>query len=378
LAALEQAQAKRPESDVQVRALGVRIEAKLNPDAALVERARQLVHAAPGDPEALLALAEAALAVHDAPTANEALKQRFAVAPNDPSAHYLLGKAQRMLLDATGAEASFRKALELSPGQIDMLLALGELLLDVGKYADADAIYQDLSSRGASLLAGRLGRVEALLGLGRVDDAQVQLDGVPEAERASAGYRMLAARVALAHKKPGEALSLLRPLVDATVKKAAVMVLYGDALFAAEQIDASAGAYDAALALDAGLPEALIGRADVYLRAERPADALEVLDTAQKALPARLRPPQLRARMLGILGHAYIMRNRKGDLETARALLREANGIASAPAEVLFWLGESLGGKITPEARAAYHRYLELEPGGKYADRATRALGPLL
>ncbi len=378
LGALKQIDAAKAEHNVQIGALSVRIESKLNPDAALVERAKQLTRAAPGDPEALLALAEAALSVHEAATANTALAQRFAVAPNDPNAHYLQAKARRMLADAAGAEASFRKALELAPGQVDSLLGLGGLLLDIGKYAEADAVYQELCSRAGSLLSGRLGRVEALLGLGRVDDAQVQLDGVVEAERSSMAYRMLAARVALAHKKPGEALTLLRPLVDATVKKAPVMVLYGDALFAAEQIDPSAGAYDAAIALDAELPEALIGRAETYLRAEKPADAFDLLQTAQKGLPKRLRPPEMRARLLGVLGHAYIMRSRRGDLESARALLREAGAIANAPAEVFFWLGESLGGKITPEARTAYHRYLELEPSGKYADRATRALGALL
>jgi tetratricopeptide (TPR) repeat protein len=377
-AALTEAQSKNPRLGVRVGTLQVRLEAKLAPTPALLERAKRLSHQAPGDPEALLALAEAALAVHDAETASTALTQRFVVAPDDAAAYYLLGRARRLAVDAAGAEAAFRKALALCPGQLDSLVGLAGLLLDIGKYADADALYQQLAARGVSLLQGRLGRVEALLGLGRIDDAQVQVDAVPESGRSSLGYRTLAARVALANKKVGQALSLLRPLVDVPNKSVMVLSLYGDALFAAEEIDAAAGAYDSALALDAELPEALIGRADVFLRAERPKDALETLQNAQKTWGTRLRPPDLRARMLGVLGHAYIMRSRHGDMETARTELREGAQLAGAPAEVFFWLGESLGGKITPDAQAAYQRYLRLDPSGKYADRARRALGPLL
>jgi tetratricopeptide (TPR) repeat protein len=344
----------------------------------LVAKASALVQSAPGDADALLALAEAALAAHDAVAANKAITQRIALLPDDANSYYLQGRARRMALDAAGAETSLRKALTLAPGQADALSALAALLLDTGKYAEADAVYETLASRGPTMLEGRLGRIDALLGLRRFDDAQVQLDAVPEAQRNLAAYRMSAASLALARDKPADALTLLRPLVDAPTKKPLVLVLYGDALHAAEQVNAAAGAYEAALAIDPELPEALIGRAEIHLHAERPQDALSILETAQKSLPTRLRPPALRARLLSALGHSYIMRSRRGDDDAARAALREAVQLSGAAPDTFFWLGESLGGKITPEAQAAYQRYLALEPNGKYADRARRALGPLL
>ena len=374
---LNQVQASKRELATQVGALRVRLEAKLSPGRAVVDRARALVRGAPGDPEALLALAEAGLAMHDPTVAANALKQRFAVAPDDPNAHYLLGRARRMAADANAAEASFRRALELAPGHGDALLALAGLLLDEGKYAEADNVFQELATRGGSSVQGRLGRVEALVALGRLDDAQVQLDALPETQRNTAGYRLSAARVALAGGKPGDALSLLRPLVDAQADKIQVMTLYGDALYAAEQVDSAAGAYEAALAIDPELPEALLGRADIHLRADRVKDALPLLQTVKETLPKRIRPPALQARRMTILGHAYVMRNKRGDLEAAREVLREAVKIPGVPPEAHFWLGEALGGKVSPEARAAYHRYLELEPHGRNQDRARRALGPL-
>ena len=372
---LTQLQASKRELATQIGALRVRLESKLNPSRAVVDRARALVKSAPGDPEALLALAEAGLAAHDPTVATSALKQRFAVAPDDPNAHYLLGRARRMAADAAGAEASFRKALELAPGHGDALLALAGLLLDQGKYAEADNVFQELATRGGSSVSGRLGRVEALIALGRVADARVQLDAIPEAQHNSAGYRMNAARVALASGKPGEALTQLRPLVDTQSDKIQVMTLYGDALYAADQVDSAAGAYEAALAIDSELPEALLGRADIQLRANRVKDALPLLDKAKQSLAKRIRPAALTGRRLTILGHAYVMRNKRGDMDSARDALREAVKLAGVPAEAYFWLGEALGGKASPEARAAYQRYLELEPRGRNQDRARRAVG---
>jgi tetratricopeptide (TPR) repeat protein len=378
LTALTQAPVdKASESAVQVGALKVRLESKLTPGKPVVDRAKALVKSAPGDPEALLALAEAGLAAHDPAVASGALKQRFAVAPDDPNAHYLLGRARRMAADAEGAEASFRKALTLSPGQRDSLVALGGLLLDQGKYEEADAVFQELSTRGGSALAGRLGRVEALVALGRTADAQVQLDAVPEAQRTTAAVRSAAARVALARHKPGDALSLIRPLLETQGDRPALQALYGDALLAAEQLEGASSAYDKALSLDSGLPEALLGRAQVQLRTNKAKDALPVLEAAKRALADRIRPPAMHALRAVLTGQAYLLRNKRGDADTAKQVLREAIKLSAAPPEAHFWLGEALGSKAAPEARTEYQRYLELAPNGKYADRARRALSSL-
>jgi tetratricopeptide (TPR) repeat protein len=116
----------------------------------------------------------------------------------------------------------------------------------------------------------------------------------------------------------------------------------------------------------------------VHLRAERAGDALELLERAQRALATRLRAPEVRARALALIGHAYVQRDKRGDEERARDVLREAVRLPNPPAEAYFFLGDALGGRRTPEAAEAFKRYLELEPKGDYADRARRALGPLL
>jgi tetratricopeptide (TPR) repeat protein len=366
------------EDALALRALQLRMRARLSATPALLRAARKLARRAPGDPDAARALGEVALELHDAETATRALEQLVASAPDDAEGHYLLGRARRMAADADGAEAALRRSLELSPSHADALVALGGLLLDRGKYAEADPIYQKLVSSGVGTLFGRLGRVEALIGLGKLDDAAVQLAGLPEKLRDGRAARETGARLSLARGKPGQALTLLRPLVDAPDAAAATVSLYADALYAAGQVNVAAARYEDALQKDAGLPEALIGRAEVHLRAERPDDALELLEQARESLQSRLRAPEVHAQMLMHFGHAYVQRDKRGDLDRARAVLLEAIELPNAPAEAHFWLGEASGGRRTPEAAAAFKRYLELRPNGRYVERARTALGPML
>lgn len=361
----------------ELAALRLRLRAAIEPSAQLLGEAQALARRSPADPRALHAQGEIALALHEPKPALAAFAQLTQLTPDDAEAHYLLGRARTMAADAEGAEQALRRALELSPGNLGALRALAGLLHDSGKHAEAEALYQELAQHGA--LSGRLGRAEALIALGRLDDAAAQVAELPEAARDQPVAREVAAKVALARGKPGAALSLLGPLVEAEQqRRPSTFALYGDALYAADQVNAAAGAYESALALDGGLPEALLGRAVVHLRAERPGDALELLEPLRAELTSRLRAPAFHARVLTQLGRAYVQREKRGDGDRAREALRKAVRLPNPPAEAYFWLGEALGGRKTPESAAALKRYIELEPDGYYAERAKRALGPLL
>ncbi len=367
-----------PEASVGLRALRIRTHAQLGDGGGdLLAQARALSADAPGDPAVALALGEAALLARDARTAVDALSQAVLAAPDDSEAHYLLGRAKRLAGDADGAEQALRRAVELTPEHTEAQLALGGLLLDRGDYPAADTLYTSLSSSGRSsgglavTVAGRLGRVEALIGLGRIDDAAVQLEAVRDAARETASARMTAARLALARGRPGDALGELRPLATQEGAGPTVLALYGDALLAAAQTDPAAEAYAGALAQDSGLPEALLGQAELAVRAERGAEALEGLAQAERALEARIRPPGMRARVLTLRGRAALLER---DAGAAREALRAAAALDGAPAEAHFFLGEALADEDAAAARASYERYLELAPEGPFAARARRAI----
>ena|GEM_PF-3463702 len=364
---------------VEARALQVRVDVRLG-DATKLVAAKALSREAPGDPLVALALGEAALAARDPEAATTALDLLVRAAPTDADAHFLLGRARRMGGNAAGAEESFRKAIELLPQHVEASMALGGLLLDMGKYADAERVYQDLSRRGgvtggsASSLFGRLGRIEALVGLGRLPDARVQLEGMRAADREMPPARLAAARLALAEGKPGEAIAAVRPLTEGEGPKSVeVLALYGDALFDAGEIEAATAQYDLALAQDAASPEALLGRAHVALRAEEAGDASDYLDRLKTALDSRIRPPALRARMLLAQGRGKILTD---DEAEARPLLVQATALEGVPADAFFWLGEASSSVDTAAARTAYQRYIELAPSGEFVARARRALAP--
>ena len=368
------------DASVEVKALRIRMHTALGEAQAMMPVARALTQEAPGDPIASLALGEAALRTFDARAAQEALQQATTAAPDDAEGHYFLGRAHRMAGDAEGAEASFRRALELLPEHTDARLALGGLLLDQGKFAEADTLYNELARRAgvaaggqAINVAGKLGRVEALIGLGRLDDAQVQLEGLRAEARESASARVTAARLSLARGRAGEALTALRELATAEGAAPSLVALYGDALLAANQTEPAGEQYTRALGMDSALPEALIGQAELAVRSEQEDDALRILAQLRTALTVRIRPPSMRARMLVLEGRAHLQEGRSG-VEAARTSLRSATEIAAAPAEAWFWLGEALAAENSPEARQAYEAYLERAPSGSYASRARRAV----
>ena len=363
-------------ADVEARALLLRLAVRLG-DTTRLDAAKALALEAPTDPLVTLALGEAALAAREPAVATAALEQCVRAAPMDADAHFLLGRARRMSGNAVGAEESLRKAVELSPTNVEAAIALGGLLLDLGKYADAEAVYQGLARAASatdatSALFARLGHLEALIGMGRFADARTELDALSPEDRARPPVRLAAVRLLLAEAKPADAITELAPLLEGDAPKSVeVLALYGDALFDAGQVDLASSQYSAALAQDADAPEALLGRARVALRAEHTVDATDLLDHMALALETHLRPPALRARMLLAQARVKLLLNVPGE---ARTLLTRATALEGCPAEVYFWLGEATWTAETAAARTAYGRYLELVPEGEYAVRARRAL----
>ncbi len=366
------------DASVELRALRIRIAVAGNAEPGpTLEAARTLAHENPGDPVPALALGEAALRAHDATAAREALEVVVRTDPDDAEGHYLIGRAYRMSGDAEHAEESLRRAIELSAELVDAKVTLASLLLDTGDYAGADALYVELgrmagSASGMSLsLAGRLGRVEALVGLGRLDDADVQLEQVRAADREAAVSHLTSAHLAMAHAHFGDAVRELRPLTEVETPSVTALAAFGDALAGAGESDAAATAYDRALGIDADLPEALLGRAELHLAAANgQRDAGPLLDRATTSLTTRIRPPALRTRLM-VLRARVALANR--DQAAALLLLQQATAIEGATPDAWFYLGEVLTAAHSADAAAAYQHYLDAAPSGPHAAAARRA-----
>jgi tetratricopeptide (TPR) repeat protein len=247
-------------------------------------------------------------------------------------------------------------------------------VLDRGEYGRALGLFSALERERGGLGAS-FGVIEARIGAGQLDEAQKALDTLADDVRELPAARVLDARLSLGRGRAVDAARILEPMVDedAETRSADLLALQGDALYAADRVDSAAGAYEAALELDPSHPDALVGRAMAAVRAEKTAQALELLEQAKISLATRVRPARVKANLLLASAKIDIL---KESYSKAKEQLSEAIALPDAPAEVFFWYGESLARTKTPGASEQYMKYIELDPHGFYADRAKKALAP--
>ncbi len=385
--ALERFVTDHPNASAEVRAFQLRLalrsevadgEAAVEVIAPLLESARRLAEDHPSEREVQFTLGEIAIWARESETAEAALQRVVDASPLDAEGYYLLGRARRIAGNYREARTNLTRAVELRPEHLEAQAALAGVLLDMGAYEEADHAFEALASSEGSVdgvpipLLSKLGRVESLLGLGRIEEANTQLESVAEADRTRRAYVLTATRVAMVTGHASEAIELIGPIANAMDASPLIVSLYGDALLLAGEIETALAAYDQALGEDESLPEALIGRAELYVRGRAAEDAGALLDRAADALERRARPASLRARMLMLRGRVSLLSER---LPEARESLRQATELAGCPVEAWFWLGEALAGANSPESRAAYVHYLDAPSTDEdLAARARRAI----
>ena len=361
------------------RAIGLRLRVAVDPStasAALTE-AKTLARSAPGVPDVMRAVADIALTTGDTTTATDAARRLVTAEPRSIDAALLLGRALVAGGGFDEAKTVYARAVSLDATEPEALAGLATCELALGAYAEAEGHFATLTTlaghtrEGSPSTVGRLGRAEALLGLGRVADAKVQLEGLPVAERARPRAQVAAARIALVDGRPGEAVTLIRAQAENESAPTDLIVLYGEALLVVGEAETAGVQFARALARDAAHPEALLGAATVFIRDANFRDAGDVLGRARRALEARPRGPGTTGRLLMLIGRTEL---EQGHVEQGRTFLRQATQREGVPAEAWFYLGESLSGANSPDARAAYERYLTLDPNGPHADRARRAI----
>jgi tetratricopeptide (TPR) repeat protein len=366
---------ERGRQDDDAAALLLRVDLRLGANAeSLRAAAKALAAKSPDSPLAQLALGENYVLSDRGESALGPLEKARALGSDDADLFALLGRAYRQTGQPEKALKSFQHALELAPSHVEAREGLGSFLLDRGDYARAEGLFSALEKERASLAAS-LGVIEALLGRGEVAAAKERFNALTEDRRSLPAVIMVGARVAIADKHPNEALKMLEPLVaeDAEERSVEGLTLYGDALYAANMVDSAAGAYEDALELDDSYPDALVGRAMAAMRAEKIAQAFDLLDRAEASLKKRVRPEVLHALVKLTRAKGFI---HKREYSKAKPLLGEAIGVFGAPSETHFWFAEMLAKTKTPGAAEHYAKYVEIDPHGEYAARAQRALAP--
>lgn len=359
-------------TDPEATALLMRVDMRLGANSeSLLPAARALAQRAPTTPATQLALGDALLRAEHGAEALTAFEAALKLAPGSADAHFLKGQAEQLVGRPAAAHASLERALSIAPNHREARRVLGQVLLDAGEYDAALNVFRGLEGTGD---AAQLGVIEAMLGLGKLDEAGARIAALPAQLKTSLAGKLVEARFDIARGKAQAAVEALYPLVDehAETRTADALVVYGDALYVVGKVDAAAFAYDGALELDDEHPDALIGRATCAVHAEKADQALALVQRAESALTLRARPARTQARVLVLRGRALLG---KGQLPLAREVLERAVAMPNAPAEAQFWYGELLARAHDAAAPAVYEKYLQLEPNGVYVARAKRALG---
>jgi tetratricopeptide (TPR) repeat protein len=268
--------------------------------------------------------------------------------------------------DVTGAIAKFEQAVELAPAFVPALRLLGDLYASQGRPEDALRVADSLLAIDAADAAAGLLRYDALLALGRGEEAAQTLEELRgSAEPAEVGKRLFNAAVATQRSGDDEtALARFRQAVELDPQLA------------------EAWAAIAAIEMSAKRPQQALEAASRVL-AVRPGDveAMTVQYEAYKALGDKDAAARVLEQMEGVSQDAGVLYRRgvalfnAGNYTQAVIILRQAVAADPDLAGAHYTLGLALVNQ--GEGAAAidhFERFLALDPGHSDAETARQMM----
>jgi tetratricopeptide (TPR) repeat protein len=268
--------------------------------------------------------------------------------------------------DVTGAIAKFEQAVELAPAFVPALRLLGDLYASQGRSEDALRVADTLLGIDAADAAAGLLRYDALLALGRGEEAAQTLEELRgSAEPAEVGKRLFNAAVATQRSGDDEtALARFRQAVELDPQLA------------------EAWAAIAAIEMSSKRPQQALEAASRVL-AVRPGDveAMTVQYEAYKALGDKDAAARVLEQMEGVSQDAGVLYRRgvalfnAGNYTQAVIILRQAVAADPDLAGAHYTLGLALVNQ--GEGTAAidhFERFLALDPGHSDAETARQMM----
>jgi tetratricopeptide (TPR) repeat protein len=111
----------------------------------------------------------------DSEATTRALFERVHLDLNNPVTHKELGFAHALHGNRQQALAELLMAAFLAPDDLETLARLGQIHLDDGRYADAEAVLRRVVDRAPDLARARFALGTTLLRLGRTEEGQAEL-----------------------------------------------------------------------------------------------------------------------------------------------------------------------------------------------------------
>lgn len=315
-----------------------------------------------GNPDELIASAEAYLGRKDAPAAVIQLKNALQERPDSARARFLLGQALQASGDVAGAETEYKKAQKLGYAPEEVIPPLANALLLQGQYSQLTTQYanqQLASAPGQAALQTVL--AVAWQRQQQDDKFQSHLDAAlkAQADYAPALLEQARARAGAGHRE--EALVLLDKIPAHSPVEHEVLKLRGDmALLGPHDVDAALALYQKAIKVNPRYAEGQAAVVQLLLVQGKTEAADQALQTLVKMVPGQAPTLYWQAKL------AYAKNDFKAAQEHAQNLLR----LAPENAQALELAGMAeLGLKRYAQAEPLLAKALQLSPGLAVARR---------
>ncbi|MDY7095199.1 MAG: tetratricopeptide repeat protein [Acidobacteriota bacterium] len=322
---------------------------------------------APQQAEALGELGNLYHAYRLLPSAQAAYENAQRLATEDPRWPYFLGHLHRTANRDDQALEAFQRSLELRPDHVAAQVRMGEVLLDQNRPEEAATRFEkalELDPENAAALFG-LGQIAA--GRGETPQAVERFRRVlelnPEATSVhyplGLAYRQLgdeaAAEEQLSRRGEGE-VSLQDPLMERLLLLSEgyrALQKEGGEAFNAGRMEDAERAFRTAVAADPLASTARVNLASVLLRRDKPEEAIQQLQIAQRLNPEHLEASRQLAALLLEQGR------RREAVPALRTMVRHQPDDASLRLTLALGLEES--GEFE-QALAEYRQVLQAEP----------------
>jgi len=281
------------------------------------------------------------------------LKNAVQQAPDLAEARLLLGQMYVESGDMLSAEKELRRALQAGAPRAVVLPTLGKALLAQGQYEGTLTETADATDAPALALRG-----QALLGLGRVDNARMAFNDALRKQPGMTEATLGLARVALAADNAAQAHQLTEQAVAASPDDVESLRLQGDMQRAANERDGARATYERILALKPNNVQARVDLANLDIEAGRFKEAREHIAKARKAQPNSLL----------IFYSQALLDFREGHYKTALEQLQQVLRAVPdhMPSVLLAGAVEVALGSDT-QAERYLTQFLQSDPGNAYA-----------
>jgi tetratricopeptide (TPR) repeat protein len=275
----------------------------------------------------------------------------------EPHYSHALSMRVRVLTDLrrfADARATLEAATVSRPNWPVMVEARATLDLLSGRYAEAETGYTELMKVWGDLGHTWNARAEARIMLGKLDEAERDIDQAERLSPKDVQWMYNRASLAMARGDAKGALDIVdRAFASTDVTAASALDLRGRALMELKRPDEALKAFDAAIAMDPTCAPFYANRGEVFVVRKQYDRALADVDRALALGPETAEVHQNRAQVLRRMG-----RNDEAHAALDKALAMKAD-LRLAMESKARWCAED---ERFPEALAATDRILRLEP----------------